>query len=469
MIDPRWSLRSVSGPLILTNRLASNNLVTSKIVGNGVVGKASMRRTALSKAGANWVEGDRFFDRDAELEALRERVQDRTHTLLTAQRRMGKTSLVRESLRRLKDEGSFETVFVDLEDAMTPADAIAEIGVQSRSAQGAWQRIGAAFANTLEAVLTRVDALSVADLRVKLRAGIDAGTWQQRGGQVLEALAGNDRPVVLAMDELPLLVNRLLKGDDYHVTPERRRDTDEFLSWLRKNGQTHRDRICMILTGSVSLEPILQQAGLSAHANIFSPFDLKPWDEKTAMECLGALAKTYSLHLSPDVRREMCRRLRCQIPHHVQQFFDKLHQYLRRTGRRRASLEDVERVYTDELLGVRGQTDLEHYQSRLKLVLGREGYGTALELLTEAAVSGGVLWRDAIDRRQTDSQAWAEADAVPVDDVLHLLEHDGYLARQGDDYRFVSGLLEDWWRTRYGRRGASASARGAGSKRKKAS
>ena len=38
----------------------------------------------LRKAGANWVEGDRFFDREAELEALAERVRDGIHTLLTA-------------------------------------------------------------------------------------------------------------------------------------------------------------------------------------------------------------------------------------------------------------------------------------------------------------------------------------------------------------------------------------------------
>ena len=29
----------------------------------------------LRKGGANWVEGDRFFNRDVELEALRERVR----------------------------------------------------------------------------------------------------------------------------------------------------------------------------------------------------------------------------------------------------------------------------------------------------------------------------------------------------------------------------------------------------------
>ena len=438
----------------------------------------------LRKAGGNWVEGDRFFDREAELEALLERVRDGTHTLLTAQRRMGKTSLVRELLRRLKDEERFETIFVDLEDASTPADAVAEIGFQARSAQGAWGRIKSGFANVLPAEVEvggRVPALAGADLRVKLRAGIDAGNWRHKGDEVFAALAGNGRPVVLALDELPILVNRLLKGDDhrkgkgYGITPERRRAADEFLSWLRKNGQTHRGRVRMILSGSVSLEPILQQAGLSAHANVFSPFDLKPWDRETAMACLGALGETYHLDLPRPVRQDMCRRLRCQIPHHVQRFFDLLHEDLRRAGRRTtsledlrragrrtASLEDVERVYDHEMLGIRGQMDLQHYEGRLRMVLGDEGYRVALEMLTEAAVNDGRLRGDAIDRHRESLAAEAGADPLPVEDVLHVLEHDGYMARQGDGYRFVSGLLEDWWRVRYGRSGASSASASSG-------
>ena len=48
------------------------------------------------------------------------------------------------------------------------------------------------------------------------------------------------------------------------------------------------------------------------------------------------------------------------------------------------------------------------------------------------------------------SQDSEESEPDPVANVLYVLEHDGYLARQGDDYRFVSGLLEDWWQARHG-------------------
>ena len=82
-------------------------------------------------------------------------------------------------------------------------------------------------------------------MRVKLRAGIDGGNWRQRGDGLFAALAENERPVVLAIDELPILVNRMLKGHDYRITPEGRQAVDEFLSWLRKNVQAHQGRICI--------------------------------------------------------------------------------------------------------------------------------------------------------------------------------------------------------------------------------
>ena len=404
----------------------------------------------LRKAGSNWVEGDRFFDRDFELEALRERVIDGDHTLLTAQRRMGKTSLARELLRRLSEEGTFETLFVDVEGASAPADAIAEIATQARTIQGAWPRIRGRFSNFLQSAGERVEEIGVSELKVRLRASIDPGNWQQRGDEVLEALASGSGPVALVIDELPILVNRMLKGHDYCVTPERRESTDHFLSWLRKNGQEHRGSICMIVSGSVGLEPILQQAGLSAQANIFSPFELKPWSEDTAIECLATLSRGYNLDISEEVMVDMCRRLRCCVPHHVQQFFSHLHEHLRRGNRVQATLDDVETVYKQDLLSVRGQIYLDHYETRLKMVLGDAGYQVAINLLTESTVNeDGLLTHDIVELYRNDPSAGSGDYELSVPEILYTLEHDGYLFADADGRRFASGLLEDWWRARH--------------------
>ena len=82
---------------------------------------------------------------------------------------------MRELLRRLDDEGELATVFVDLEGANDAADAVAEIAIQAKGVQKAWDRIRSGFANHLKDIRGQIEEVGFADLRVKLRAGIDAG------------------------------------------------------------------------------------------------------------------------------------------------------------------------------------------------------------------------------------------------------------------------------------------------------
>lgn len=392
---------------------------------------------SLAPAGSNWVEGDRFFDREVEIAQLRERVRDGIHTLITAQRRMGKTSLLRELLRKLDEEGETETVFVDLEGATTIADAIAEVATAAK----AIPRARSEFKAMLGSAARRIESIEAFDLRVRLRAQVDAGNWQRRGEALFQAFEKPGNRVVLAIDELPILVARLLRDDGGHDLGQGRRDADVFMGWLRKMAQTHRGTT-LILAGSIGLLPVLRRAGLSAHANVYQPLDLAPWDDETVAACLGELAATQSVCFPRALRLEVHQRLRCGVPHHVQQFYFHLHERLCQSGRGRVEEDDIDAVYK-AMLGVRGQFDLGHYEDRLGLILDEEERLLAFELLTEAAVEGGLLTTAAL-------KAYARGRADAVRHMLFVLEHDGYLESIGNGHRFVSGLLEDWWRARHG-------------------
>ena len=93
--------------------------------------------------------------------------------------------------------------------------------------------------------------------------------------------------------------------------------------------------------------------------------------------------------------------------------------------------------------------------------LGSDVFPATLAILTEAAVSGGVLNREMIERHRGLFPARAGADSPrgqqqaatgeSVEDALQVLQRARYLAPWDDGCRFASGLLEDWWRMRYGR------------------
>ena len=394
----------------------------------------------LKKAGGSWVAGERFFGRERDLGVLAERVREGAHTLLSAPRRIGKTSLVRELLRRLEESGEIKSVFVDLEAAADPPEAIAVIASQSVPTRHAIKEL--LFRRDIQAIGAR-------EIRVESRRNVGEHNWRAYGDKVLRTLAKKKLPVVLAIDELSVCVNRILKGSSDQMTQDGRNKADLFLSWLRKNAQMHQGRLRLIVTGSVGLEPILSRANLSAQVNAYEPYILKPWSQQEASGCLAALALQYDLELPVEIRRTMCERLRCCIPHHVQQFFSRMDEHLQRAGRTAANPRDVETVYMKDMLSISGQTELDHHQGRLKDLFGPIGYTLSISLLTEGACNDGILGTAAA-KLCSSQLALPEDEASSLhDNVMRQLLHDGYLEPVEGGYRFVSQLVEDWWRIRH--------------------
>ncbi|GAI56609.1 unnamed protein product, partial [marine sediment metagenome] len=160
-----------------------------------------------------------------------------------------------------------------------------------------------------------------------------------KGDQLFDILAGADRPVVLLLDEVALMVNNILKDEDHNITAEGKARTNEFMSWMRKNSIKHQGNIRIVISGSIGLEPILHQAGLSATVNNFVPFELDPWDEETASNCIKALGNEYGIEFKEGTPEEMVKMLGCCIPHHVQMFFTNIYDRCVKRGNMQCSMQ----------------------------------------------------------------------------------------------------------------------------------
>jgi hypothetical protein len=408
-----------------------------------------MDSARLKMAHGNWVDGDRFWGREADLRVFISRIDAGAHQLLIAQRRMGKTSLMKEAARQLQDR--YLCLFVDLQKCSSAPDAVVELSLAVHPHKPLWKKL---FARALE----NVEELNLGEIGIKLRAGL-AGEWQRKGDELLGVLADSGKPVLMLIDEAPILVNRILKGSDYEITPQRRQEADLFLSWMRDNSTRHQGKIRIVLSGSIGLEPVLHQGRLSANLNNFDPFELKPWDQDTACGCLEALAAEYQLEFEPGVPTKMVDKLGCYIPHHVQMFFRHTHDWCVRQERSKISEQDIDTIYKTELLSIHGHAELTHYEERLKMVLGEEIFPLALELLTETAVVGH-LTAAAMDAISGTYEFSTTTVLEAQKEILEVLEHDGYLVCKGNQYRFVSKLLRDWWKARHGFGYNRASKRG---------
>jgi hypothetical protein len=121
--------------------------------------------------------------------------------------------------------------------------------------------------------------------------------------------------------------------------------------------------------------------------------------------------------------------------------------------------DEVNDIYESEMLGVRGHAELTHYEERLKLVIGPEIFPLALEILTETAVAGS-LSRESIMKLQKGYDFGERKVQDATEEILRVLEHDGYIKMKERNFVFESNLLKDWWAKRYGYFYVSVTERG---------
>ncbi len=394
-----------------------------------------------------WVIGAEFFNRDAEVERLTQLLDEKNNILLVAPRRIGKTSLVRETFRRMDERDKDYPVFVDVQDCRSPEDVIVALSLAVQPHKRLALKVKEAFAAIWTGFRDTVESVgSVEILELRFREGI-AGDWKAKARKIVQSLAEADRPIAICLDELPVMLNRLVTGTG--EASKNRAEAEIFLSWLRATLTAHPEKIRWIICGSIGLEPILARHNLSFTVGHLRPFHLPPWTRETADACLRGLAASEGQPWPEESRRALLDKLVHFVPHHLQMYFGHVMDECRMRRTETPSALDVERVWTTHMLSTRGHAELADYEERLLRVLEESTVDLALALLTEAAVVGRLTWNAA---QLCVASHQLEEPVKALRDVLRVLDHDGYLEKTGDagDWVFVSPLIRDWWRSRFG-------------------
>jgi uncharacterized protein len=164
----------------------------------------------LRPALGNYASGDRFWDRKQEVRDIVGYLAYGQGVLLTGPRRVGKTSVVRAVLAALPDP--MAAVFVDVEQYSDPTELFAGIAAAAAGDAGFWGRLRRSFGGRIRSSADRLEKVELGVVKVELQAAM-AGSWRDDARAIVHALADADHETVVAVDELPLLVDRVLKRD----------------------------------------------------------------------------------------------------------------------------------------------------------------------------------------------------------------------------------------------------------------
>lgn len=381
----------------------------------------------------NYASGDRFWDREREVREITSYLQAGESILIAGPRRVGKTSVVRRVLAGMEPA---RTVFIDVEHHASPTELFASLGAVASGETSTWRRISGWFGKRIGDLADRIEGVELGMVKVELQAAM-AGSWRSDAHAIVQALVADGAPAYLAIDELPLLVDRLLKHDA---------DEAELLMATLRGLAQEFPTARWLISGSIGLEPVLHRAGLTGLVAHLRSYPVDAWDEPTTVGAVEALSRTRGLALAPGTSSAVHATLGLGVPYHVQLLMDELWRDAERRGVSQVATADVERVYAGPFLTSAVRASMLHLESRLLRVLGEgDALRLARDLLTQAAVVTPLTTDDAA-RLAADVVEDSEHRPPILRQALEILEHDAYLHHHPDGWRFRSRLVADWWR-----------------------
>ena len=386
------------------------------------------------KVGSPVTGPDEFFDREREFAKVMGKINRGDSVYLSAPRRIGKTSLMHKLMIGLQEAGH-TCFFFSMERYTSPSEWIADWFVKAILGKGLTLPEKALMG--LKKIISGMgtsDSVS----EVFLKGLFDTSNWRRAGDELFDTLASaceEGTRVVVFLDELAVLIEYLVAEDG---KPEL------FLSWLRSIQQKHHKKLSIVIASSIGLYPLLNKLGLNDRMNAFLTVPIDAWDQETAIRCIHALARGYSLDIDSETPNRIVNLIGWCSPMYVQLFMDILAD--ERLGGT-CTCNDAERIYSEKI--VRGQTgnyQLSPMEERLRKIFNEREYAQAMQWLSLLSASDHPVSSSELTAHAKVKGYYVDA----VSNILLNLEHDGYIEGSRQGWVFRSKLLKDWWKNRYG-------------------
>jgi len=384
--------------------------------------------------------GDDFFDRKDEVGRLTRLLIECNHTLLTAPRRVGKTSLVLKTLEELRKQG-VRTVFSNVEACSSEADFV-RVLLADLAAAGFRPSLATRIRDGLTSGVRFMGRIQLSDSSVK----VASDEWlDDLFVLMLRELTVDQKPLVWAIDELPYFLHRLTAGG----SPSGIDAVTDLLHWMRQLRQPGGPNVTWLFSGSVGLDNFADRYGLARAVNDLPRFTLGAFSPEVAREFLRELGSDNGVPFSKDGLDAALARVGWLLPYHLQLVVDALQQLDGDPTRVRTAL-DVDQAYAF-LLRPEVSAYFDTWWQRLNDQLEHRLAQLARHLLTEICRRDAGVARASLLSHAMQFTPGGDSRAVEenLQQVLMLLERDGYLAREDSgNWIFRSFLLRDYWRRR---------------------
>jgi AAA+ ATPase superfamily predicted ATPase len=382
-----------------------------------------------------------IIGRDVVIAELWERLAGQS-IVLTAERRMGKTTVVKQMVK--ESDTMMYSIYRDLEKVVSPAEFVSNIltdisGYQkgTKWIEGLFGKFTKSFAGWQIGNIVKIPETSIDRWKEILENAIEylmshplsVDDWAD--GQ-------QEKQMIFFWDELPIMLDNFLKRENGALVAM------EVLDTLRALRQTY-PQLRMVYTGSIGLHHMvnkLKDAGYNnAPTNDMYTYDLQPLDLDDAIKLTERLLE--GENLATTDRAAVAKEISQQVdrfPFYIH------HSILKLKSLRQQISPSLVQDQINKALCETNPWDMDHYQDRIKTYYRDGSDRIALAILdTLATATSGLSLEEIRDRN------------LPIQDteilrmVLKLLRQDGYLVMNIDKaYSFRYGLIQRYWQYQRG-------------------
>jgi hypothetical protein len=387
------------------------------------------------------VENEDFFDRPRDLSRLQREIDNGANILLTAPRRVGKTSVALR-LCEIERQAGRCAVFMNVEgchDELAFAEKLIDGLTQSGLHPEPLSRISLLFRKARQALTGfKVGAAGV-DLEMGSADDPDHSTLGRAVESIIRKIEIGGQRLLLVIDEMPELLLAMVKDEQ---GPER---VSRLLHWLRALRQTHRQNVRWLFLGSIGLDSFVDDRHLRKTINDLTPMNLEALSVEEAHRFLSELGDSNGLVLSAEQRALIIERVGWALPHHLQIVFHALVD----SGTTEADAAAVDAAFAHLLLP-NSISQFDTWRQRLDEQFNASDASAARDILrhlcryAEGRARSQILNALMSTRQHADPAAIEEQLAR----LLLMLQRDGYVLEKDDSYAFRSFLLREYWHRR---------------------
>jgi uncharacterized protein len=379
--------------------------------------------------------GEDFFLRNDIVAEIYEALNEGNHLLLSAPRRVGKTSIIHYIKDNPTDE--YYCVYVDTEDVTDSKTffkvllkAIFDIENKSR-----YQKSIEKAGKTIKGFFDKIHTVDIGgffsiDFNGKDGENID---YYEKFKEFLEKVDLDNRKILLMVDEFPVTIE--------HIKDEQgEQAARNFLKQNRaiRQNDKYNQKIKFIYTGSIGLLSVVKKLNATADVNDILSYKLRPLTLTESLDLCQTLLKSYQIEADEKVLKYLLQeKIEWLIPFHIQLSIKEIRD-LYRLEAQKVNKAFINKAFNELILN--GDIYLDHYRGRLSKVFNRDELTLVNEIL----------------KKLTENQAINEAELYDLavknhlensfKNILLTLEYDGYIVESMDKkWRFYSPILKKWW------------------------